>query len=60
MLVGSSSSNTFAVEATSPARASRVFSPPDSVPASCSSWGPLNMNAPRIPRSSCSPVSGAA
>ena len=57
---GTTGTRAFAVDATRPASASRVFSPPDSVPASWSSCAPLNMNAPSRPRSSCSPDSGAA
>ncbi len=58
--MGSSSSNTFAALHTSPASASLVFSPPESVPAGWATVSPLNRKAPRMRRSSTSEVPGAA
>ena len=60
LLVGSSSSKTLALLETRIANASRVFSPPDSVPAGCSTVSPENRNAPRTRRSSGSGVPGEA
>ena len=58
MLVGSSSSSTFAPETTSVASASRVFSPPDSTPAGLSTSSPENRNEPSTLRTSVSSRSG--
>ena len=59
MLVGSSSSSTLAAEVTSEAIASRVRSPPESVPVRWSTASPEKRNAPRMRRSSVSVLSGA-
>ena len=58
--MGSSSSSTFALDTTSVASASRVFSPPDRTAAGLSTSSPVNRNAPSIRRCSTSARSGAA
>ena len=60
LFVGSSSNRTFAPDTTRRARASLVFSPPESTPAGFSTSSPENRNEPRTLRCSDSVRSGAA
>ena len=58
--MGSSSSNTLAAEDTSPASASRVFSPPESTLADLWASSPEKRNEPSTLRASLSVSCGAA
>lgn len=59
LFVGSSRSSTLAADTTRVARASRVFSPPESTPAGLSTSSPEKRKEPRVLRTSTRSRSGA-